>query len=145
PSVIAHTILLYRRIVVASPGYLARRGEPKTPGALADHQALVHLPGTGGSGRWRFTRGGEEQAVEVRGPVRTNAMLALHDAARAGLGVALLPEWMVEEDIAAGHLRRLLLGYETTPVTVSALYRPELRSSARVKAFLEHLIATLSA
>jgi DNA-binding transcriptional LysR family regulator len=55
----------------------------------------------------------------------------------------MLPDWMVEEDLAAGRLQRLLADYETAQVTVSAIHRAELRSSPRVKVFVQHLLSSL--
>jgi DNA-binding transcriptional LysR family regulator len=135
----AHPLMTFHRIPVASPRYLKHRGEPKAPEALARHAALVQLPGAGSAGTWHFQREGKEVAVEVTGPLRISAPLALRDAAVAGLGVALLPEWLVAGDVAEGRLQALLPGWGTPPQTLSAVHRMELRGAARVRAFLEHL------
>ncbi len=138
-SFMAHPLMTYRRLAVAAPRYLKRRGEPKEPSALARHEALAHLPGAGSSGTWHFQREGQEVAVEVKGPLRMSAPLALLDAAVEGLGVALLPDWLVSEDLASGRLQALLPGWETPLLTLSTVHRTELRGAARVRAFIEHL------
>jgi len=79
--------------------------------------------------------------VEVRGPLRTNAPQALREAAIAGLGVALLPGWLVADDVAAGRLRVVLGAFPAAPVVVSGVYGTEMRTSRRVMAFLDHLVA----
>lgn len=140
-SLVARRIMTYQRVAVASPKYLKRRGEPRTPDALARHDALVHVGASPTAGLWRFSRDGSETAVEVRGALRCNAPYALRDACVAGLGVALLPAWLVEDDVTAGRLRVVLRAYETPAVAVSALYRTELRGAPRVRAFVDHLAA----
>ena len=89
--------------------------------------------------RWHFTKDGVQTAVELHGPLRTNAVSALRDSAVAGLGLALLPDWLVAPDVAAGRLKIVLSSYHTAPTVVSAVYRTELRGVRRVKAFIDHL------
>jgi len=135
--VVAHPLLTFRRFAVASPAYLAKRGVPKNPEELTAHCCLMQLREAGGLPVWRFVRDGEERLVAVRGAIRTNAPLAIRDLAREGAGVALLPEWLVEQDLAHKSLRRILGEWCTEPVSVWAIYRTELRRSPRVRAFIE--------
>jgi DNA-binding transcriptional LysR family regulator len=137
---IARPLTSYPRVVVASPGYLRRRSEPKTPADLSRHDALIHLGGSGIADRWRFSKDGSESVIELRGALRTNAVYVLRDSAIAGLGVALLPDWLVADDVAAGRLKLLLRGFATPPTTVSAVHRTELRGAPRVKALIDHLV-----
>ncbi|HEU4406021.1 MAG TPA: LysR family transcriptional regulator [Polyangiaceae bacterium] len=132
------------RLVVASPDYLRARGEPKAPAALAGHDALVHVTDAGPASDWRFRRGGEEHTIKAGGPFRATTLLALRDAALGGLGLALLPEWLVRDALAEGRLRAVLAGYEVPPISVFALYRVDLRHVARVRALLEHLRAAFA-
>lgn len=140
PSLIARPLTSYPRVLVASPGYLRRRSEPRTHGDLAQHDAIIHLGASGIADRWRFTKDGSEFVVEVRGALRTNAVYVLREGALAGLGIALLPDWLVANDVAAGRLKLLLRSYSAQPTTVSAVHRTELRGEPRVKAFIDHLI-----
>lgn len=140
-ALVARTLMIFRQAVVASPAYLRRRGVPKEPAALARHDALMPLPPLGPPGVWRFWRKGVEAQVEIAGAFRSNAPHALREAALAGLGVALLPEWLIEGDVASGALRPLLGDWSAMPVNVLALHRAELRHSACVRAFLEHFCA----
>jgi DNA-binding transcriptional LysR family regulator len=137
--VVAHRLLTFRRVAVASPAYLARRGTPKAPEDLAGHCCLVQLRDGGPMPAWRFLRDGLERAVTVRGAIRTNAPLAIRDLARDGAGVALLPDWLVEQDLASRRLRRILGEWCSEPVPVQAIYRTELRGSSRVRAFVDAL------
>jgi len=140
-SIVAQRIGAWRRVVVASPKYLRARGVPKVPASLAKHEVLAHLAATGPAQRWRFMRDGEEHAVDVDGRFRANALSALLEAAVAGLGIALLPDWLVREHVARGDLRVLLDGYESPNTEMFAIHRVELRGVARVRAFVTHVRA----
>ncbi|MDC0721428.1 LysR family transcriptional regulator [Nannocystis bainbridge] len=132
------------RVAVAAPSYLRRRGEPKEPAALARHDALVQVFGSGAPAiRWRFTKGPREEVVPVREVLACNVLAVLRDAAVAGLGVALLPDWLVAQELAAGQLRAILPQWTTAGASVAALYRVELRGTPRVRAFVEHLRGAL--
>ncbi len=72
----------------------------------------------------------------------SNALVALRDAALAGLGAALLPDWLVADGVSTGRLRVLLPGWSAPQTRVWAVYRRERRSSLRVKAVIEHLQGT---
>lgn len=138
-SLIARPLTTYQRVVVASPAYLQRRGTPMAPSDLASHDVLTHLGASGIADSWHFKKDGIESVAKIRGPLRTNAVYALRDSAVAGLGLALLPDWLVAADIAAGRLKILLQGFTSTPTVISAVHRTELRGTPRVRAFIEHL------
>jgi DNA-binding transcriptional LysR family regulator len=108
------------------------------PDELAGHDALVHLSQGGASDHWTLRQGGRSFSVPVRGPLRSTTLLALHAAAIGGMGIAYLPVWLVHADVASGHLVRVLAGYELPLIQVHAIYRDDLRSDARVAAFLAH-------
>jgi DNA-binding transcriptional LysR family regulator len=144
-GVIAVPLVGYPRVAVAAPTYLRRRGEPKEPAALARHDALVQIAGTGAPAtRWRFTRDEREESVVVAEVLACNALIVLRDAAVAGLGVAVLPEWLVARELASGALRTILSAWTCSRSSLSALYRVELRGDARVRALVEHLRAALA-
>lgn len=139
---VAHQLFASTRVVVASPRYLRKHGTPRTPEQLARHSCLVQLAATGSFVRWTLRRReGDERTVAVRGALRTNAPVAIRDLARAGAGLALLPEWIVAEDLASGALTRVLAGWEHPPLQIWAFHRSELRGSRRVRAFVEAMKA----
>jgi DNA-binding transcriptional LysR family regulator len=137
-ELVAHRLFTFRRTLVASPEYLKRKGEPKTPEALAKHDALSYLVGSAPD---VWTLRGEDR--EVRVPVsvkfRSNAPHAIRELALVGAGVALLPEWLVADDVASRRLRVLLSGWGTDAVAVHAIHRRELRGVGLVRVFVEHL------
>lgn len=142
-SLIAVPLPGHPRVAVAAPAYLRRRGEPKDPAALGRHDALVQVTSAGAPAtRWRFTsgpRGERTVEVHVREVLACNALVVLRDAAIAGLGVAVLPDWLVAPAIAAGALRPILAAWTGPPASLALLYRVELRGSARVRTFVEHV------
>jgi DNA-binding transcriptional LysR family regulator len=90
---------------------------------------------------WSFRRGAEVVRVERAARLAATGLLAVRDAARAGVGIAMLSEPLVRDDLAAGTLVRLLPAWEITPAPVWAIYRRDLRRSRVVSAFVEHLRA----
>ncbi|MFT4190558.1 MAG: LysR family transcriptional regulator [Comamonas sp.] len=95
---VAWTLCETRSVLAASPAYLARRGVPQHPRELAGHDCLVYLRGAAGQS-WTLARPGrqggppEQETVAVTGPIKANNSEALRDAALAGLGIALLPDF----------------------------------------------------
>jgi DNA-binding transcriptional LysR family regulator len=136
-AIVAVPVLAFERVVVASRAYLKKHKAPADPARLASHDALLQVTSGAPVGTWRLRRGDEEpQPVAVRGPFRSTAPLALREAAIAGMGVALLPEWLVRDDLAEGRLQRVLPAWRSDPVTVWGMYRVEQRRSPRIQAFL---------
>ena len=112
-----------RMAVVATPDYFARHPKPKSPSDLARHQCIrARLP-NGAPYRWEFARRGEPLHIDVPGKLVLDAPLLMLDAVRAGVGLAHLAEWYVAEDIASGHLVRVLQEW-TPPFPGLALYYP---------------------
>jgi DNA-binding transcriptional LysR family regulator len=140
-SFMARRLMSYPRIVVASPSYLKTRAEPRAPHELIKHEALLHASAGAAATSWRFSRGNDEYSVRLNWTFRSNLVYALRDAALAGMGIALVPDWLVEREVEAGRLRRLLADYATEPMTISAVYRRELKGSPRVRALLALLAA----
>jgi DNA-binding transcriptional LysR family regulator len=137
-SLVARKLITSPSWLVAASGYLQRRGAPARPEELAGHDALVHLAHSGPSDRWTMKQDGKEITVSVRGPLRSTTLLALHAAAVSGMGIAWLPVWLVHAEVASGSLVRVLAEYELSSIPVHAIYREDLRSDARVAAFLAH-------
>jgi len=145
-TLVAQPLALGERVVVASPAYVKKRGEPARPADLADHDGLVHLHAGADVGVWTLTSGDREMRVEVHGPIRTNALPALRNAAIAGAGIAILPRFVIAEDLDAKRLVTLSLsGWRPRSQQIYALIRAEARSRARVRALLDHLRERLGA
>jgi DNA-binding transcriptional LysR family regulator len=143
-SLVAVPLATFRRVLVASPAYLRRSGTPRTVAALASHTVVLGSgSGTGPTGRWQFTEDGEARSVTVTPKLRIGTLLAVLAAARAGIGLAVLPDFVVAEDLADRTLKALLPDATLAPVTAHALYRIEARGSARIEAVIRHLRGTM--
>lgn len=103
------------RYLIASPGYLARAGRPAHPAEIERHACLTYS-NSAQPDRWRFVdRAGVEVVVRARGPLSANSGESMLPMLRAGAGMAWLPGFMVEEDLAAGRLEVLLPEWTQPP------------------------------
>lgn len=139
---VARRIATMHRILVASPRWLRKHGRLREPEQLAGAECLVQVALGGETVRWTLQRASDQRTITVRGQIRTNAPLALRTLAIDGLGVALLPDWLVEEDITADRLRRVLPEWSSAPLAAWAIHRSELRGNPRLVAFLDALDPT---
>lgn len=134
-SVVAQPLVEMRRIVVAAP----RTKKPRTPDDLARLPAVLQVTPAGSLVRWTLTRGAESVTVEPLARLRVSAPIVIRDLAVAGAGLAYLPTWLVEDDLAAGRLVRLLPEWESVPSMAYALFRTELRGAPRLRVLLAAL------
>ena len=135
-SLVAQRLAVFERFVVASPAYLRKNGAPRSVAALASHAAVL---GSNSDGTWRFTEDGEARTVSVTGALRTGTLVAIRAAVVAGLGIAVLPDFVVHADLVDRSLRVLVPGARLAPVTAHALYRGEMRGARRIETVVEHL------
>lgn len=128
--------------VVAAPAYLARAGKPAHPAQLGEHALLTY---TNSRGPWRFigTDGGEVM-VRADGRLRANSGEALLPALRAGLGVAVLPDFITAADLASGALEPILPLWRPPGVSLHLMTPPGRLRPARVEAMLDYLAAQLT-
>jgi DNA-binding transcriptional LysR family regulator len=130
----ARRVGLFERICVAETGYLDERGTPETPEALSGHDCIVYsLLSTGAV--WRFA----ETEVPVTGRIRVNSPQAVREAVLAGLGIALGPSWLFDEGLETGHLKRVLTGYEASPVPIHMLYVANRLLPRRATVFMDFI------
>lgn len=142
-SMIARTLCSDRMIACASPDYIARHGAPDSPTALRQHQVIsyTHLPD---SRMWRFSRDGRSVAAHVSGRLTLNNGEAIRAMAEAGLGLAMLPGFLVADALAEGRLVRLMPDWQTRDLPVLALWPPVSPLPAKLRALIDHLAAELS-
>lgn len=133
-------------VVCASPDYLARIGRPKRPEELANHRCLIHTNVTAHDRIWRFepAKGrapgeGRGQSVKVNGVFFSNSALALRKAALGGLGIALVPRYVVAGDLAGNVLIKVLPHYRAPPRPLFAVYPRTAATPTRVRIFIEFL------
>lgn len=142
-SMIARSLAPAPRIMVASPDYLAREGTPQTPKDLAHHKCLSYGYLQSGASL-QLCNGKETQRVTVSGPLHANNGDILAQAAVAGMGIALLPNFIVERAVADGRLVPVLCDWEAPAITVNAVYPSSRRVPMKTRAFIDFLVAELS-
>lgn len=132
--------------VFASPAYLARRGTPRTLADLKRHDCIQFvLPSTGRTVPWLFTDAGAEVERAVSGPVRIrDDVLGCVNHARAGGGLCQTYHFIVEEAVAAKGLVEVLKRHGGRSRPFSILYPQNRHMSARVRAFVDFLVASLA-
>lgn len=144
-SLVVRTIGSVGAAVVASPDYVARRGAPAQPGDLATHDCLV-FTSSPFTASWSLTHAdGRVATVEVPHRLAANSLAVVREAARAGLGVARLPDYLYVDDCAAGRLVRLLPGWSTGARKVVVVYPQTRRLAPAVRLFIEFAAAKLRA
>jgi DNA-binding transcriptional LysR family regulator len=120
----------------ASPAYLRERGAPRVPDELRDHECL-HVSADGSPGRWPF-RGKQGPAlVPVQGRLRFNSFAMAYQAALAGLGIAICPEFTCAADLARGRLQAVLQGFTVDAGAVYLVHPTHRYLTARVRTFVE--------
>ena len=125
-----------RMAVVGAPSYFEQRSIPKKPQDLTEHNCFnLRLPVHGGLYAWEFEKGGRELRVRVEGQLVLNATSQMLAAALAGLGLAYMPEDMVQAHIAEGRLRRVLEDW-CEPYAGYHLYYPSRRKSSQAFSLL---------
>lgn len=140
-SLVAQALATFPRYLVASPSYLRRAGTPRDAAALASRTAIM---GVRSGPVWQLAEAGAPPiAVPMRTRLRVETLVGIRDAAIAGLGVAILPDFVVAEALAAGTLVRVLPKVTLSPVHAHALYRVEARGSRPIAAVMAHLRAAM--
>jgi DNA-binding transcriptional LysR family regulator len=136
-----------RSLLVASRAYLRRRGAPADPHALRAQDCL-HYPRPGQVAGWTLLRGAERVVVPVAGAFSANNSEALRDAALAGLGIALVPDFSAQGALRAGQLQQVLPDWKVEGQFSETLYavRPYAPYVPRaVEAFVAYLRAAFAA
>jgi DNA-binding transcriptional LysR family regulator len=131
-------------IACAAPDYLARFGTPRLPDDLSDHACLGYAL-TGGGADWRLESHGETVIVPIAGPMKADNGDIIRLAAIAGAGIAFQPGFIVDADIAAGRLVRVLPDWRSAEMGIYAVYPSRKHLSAKVRTFVDFLAGALTA
>jgi DNA-binding transcriptional LysR family regulator len=141
-SLIARRLAPNRRVLCASPAYLEAHGSPVEPADLGLHNCLIYKPNVG-MATWHVRSGNAVARVQVAGNFLANNAEALRSAALGGIGIGLLPTWLVGDDVACGGLVRLLPDVEAdlvpTETAIHAVYPHSRHLSPKVRAFVDFL------
>lgn len=137
---IARRIAVNRRILVASPAYLAEYGCPQSPAELSEHRCLrFAYPGLAADS-WTLRNGDAEAVVRVSPHLSSDSGEVLHAWCMAGLGISLRETWDVCEALENGSLRRVLPDWQTPPGGISIVRVRREPTPQRILRFSEFLI-----
>jgi DNA-binding transcriptional LysR family regulator len=146
-SLIARKLCMARRVLCCSPGYARERGVPRTIDEIAGHASIDYANVTA-TRLWQFEparRGEGPRTVPTRSRIVANNGETMRDAALAGLGLALLPLFIVAPALQDGSLIQVLADAEPVPLPISAVYPPTRHVSRKVRALVDHLVRAFRA
>ena len=147
--VIARRIASNRRLLCASPAYLARAGTPKLPQDLARHSCIGIRQGDEAYGMWRLTSGRgaaqRTESIKTRGTLSTNDGEIAVNWALDGHGILMRAEWDIARYLRSGRLVPVLQGYRTPDADIYAVWPQRHQLSARVRAFVDFAAAQMAA
>jgi DNA-binding transcriptional LysR family regulator len=140
-SLVARKLAPNRRVLCASPAYIARKGEPKDPHDLVNFDCIVLSTASGLANEWRFTRGDEEQnyTVPAESARETNDGAVAREWALRGYGIVIKSMWDVEADLRADGLKILLPQWRYPDAPLHALYHRNRFMAPRVRVLLDFL------
>lgn len=145
--VIAKYIAPNRRLLCASPAYLAKHGMPKVPHDLTRHNCIGIRQGEEGYGVWRLSSGRgksvKTEAIKTRGTLTTNDGEIAVNWALEGHGILMRAEWDIERYLRNGRLVQVLPQYYTPDADIYAVYPQRHQMAARVRAFVEFVMGAL--
>ena len=143
-SLIKRSLGTVVRVAVAAPDYLGRAGIPENPADLGDHECIVHRV-TPSDASWNLigpngSQSNGSQSVTVHGSLSTNNHEAVRGAALGGLGIALLPEYQVVDDVDAGRLSRVLPNHTSEALPAYLVYPSKRHLPPRTRVVIDFLI-----
>ena len=139
-SLVARRLAAVRLVTCASPDYLARHGTPRALEDLAAHEAILDTNARDAT-IWPFGPHNDRREVRVQGRIRFNGAEACVAAAVAGFGIARTPAFAAADDLRAGRLVPLMCNFEPEVIHVHAVYPHARHLAAKVRAFVDFLVA----
>ncbi len=140
-AAVARKLATGGRSVLATPAYLARAGEPRSPADLAGHEAVVY---SRQPDAWSFTRDGAEISVAVHGRVRVSAAEGLRAAVLADIGLTIASDWMFAPELESGAVRRLLQPWALPMIDLWAVFPTGRMASAKARLFAGFVEAVMA-
>ena len=140
-ALIARPLHTIRFRFVAAPAYVASRGAPRTPQELATHSTVGYTYSPFGD---HFPVEGKDGVLQVpfTPTLRTNNTTLTYAMVHAGMAVAALPPWLVDEDVAAGRLVEVLPDYRMAAATLYAVYTSRRYLAPKVRTFVDHMASS---
>jgi DNA-binding transcriptional LysR family regulator len=142
-DLIARQVGHVRWLICASPDYLARRGEPATPGALADHVCIA-FEGLQTYRTWDFGNGASAQSVTIRPRFSVNTAEAVAEATAAGIGIAQLMSYQAANAISERRITTILRAFGDDVMPVNLVHKSQRIQPLKRRAFLDFVIPRLT-
>lgn len=141
---VSRVVAKYRALLCAAPSYLEERGEPSSVDQLSCHDCLF-FSSRAQKQSWRLRDAtGAWAKVHGQSRLRLDSGEAIRDAALAGLGIGLLPEFLIAADLEAGRLCHVLPNAETDEVKIITVYPTKRFLEPRVRHFIDLMVAKLA-
>lgn len=137
-SLIVHELVPAKRVLCAAPTYLTVHGVPTHPTELHHHSCL-HYGHLATENQWKLIGSDGEHTVSIHGPLCSNNGEVLREAAIRGLGITLLPTFIVGEDLNQGILQTVLPDYYPPELTIYAIYPINRHLSTKIRLFVDFL------
>jgi DNA-binding transcriptional LysR family regulator len=141
-SMTAIQVGVVRRMVCASPAYLATQGTPLHPQELVERETVSVMIG-GRSPAWTFRIDGQHQELKVQSRLSLTSFTASIHAALDGWGLTQVPSYQIRQHLQAGTLRAVLETFEVTPLPVYVVYVEGRRGSSKVRSFVDFCVQRL--
>ena len=143
-NLVARKIVPANRVLCAAPSYLARRGTPRHPRELRQHDCLAYGYLATGN-QWKLTGPDGDHWIQIPWSLCANNAEVLKDAALAGNGVALLPTFIAGADLQEGSLVAILPDYKPPALSLYAIYPPTRHLAIKVRLFIDFLVERFGA
>ncbi|MNI04643.1 HTH-type transcriptional regulator DmlR [compost metagenome] len=138
----ARKIAECRRVVLGTPAYFEKYGEPTCPTDLGEHQTIVYT--LSGGANWLFKQAGEEQPVIINGRIRVSAAEGLRAAVLSHQGLTVASEWMFAPELASGAVREVMSEWTLPNQDLWAVFPTGRMASAKARAFVEYVRGLLN-
>jgi DNA-binding transcriptional LysR family regulator len=123
-----------RRLVLGTPSYFEKLGEPSTPAELAHHSAVIYDQGGGGT-TWTFRDGAEEETVALDDSLRITAAEGVRAAVFADLGLCIASAWMFQPELDSGRVKQVMRNWTLPTLDLWAAFPAGRRASAKARTF----------
>ena len=133
-----------RRVLCASPAYLAKHGIPNSPDELIKHQLIVAGMITPNID-WRFEKDSSSTSIRIKPRLRVTSNDSAIEAAISGLGITQLLSYQIASQVASGELKIILSEFETKPIPINVIHREGRYASAKVRSFIDLITSNLRA
>ena len=137
PTLVVRRLATNRRVYCASPAYIREHGAPQSPEDLANHNCL-RLSTVAAWNDWKFNGQSGRRVLHVRGNFEANSADTVYYAVRAGLGIARLSTYLVNDDLKSGRLVRVLTDHADDESDILAVYSNRRNLSPNVRAFIDY-------